>query len=439
MSLSRIVLSSTLLLLAACTDSHTVAPVSVDHLDIVGQLETTLTGNIAAFWYPRSIDRDNGGYELEFGPRGEALNPGRKMIVSQARTVWFFSSLARAGYEKPSAFTKADLLSAADHGFRFLRDKMWDQEHGGFYFRVDPSGEEATEPMKHLYGQAFALYGLSEYYLASGNREALDLADQLFALLEAKAHDEEYGGYVEFFNADWTAAAPDTANYIDGVSPRVKLLNTHLHLMEALTTYYRAAPSPLVRERLVELIGIETNEVVRKDLVACTDKHQRDWTPILEPPYNRVSYGHDIENVWLVADACEAAGIDPTEHLQLYKDLWDYSLRYGYDDAAGGFYNSGPVAGPATDRDKVWWVQAEALVSALYMHDITGERRYREVFDQTWSFAKSQMIDWEHGDWHSTVEESGESTGNKGSEWKTAYHNGRAMMECIRLLREMEK
>ncbi len=425
-----------LVLLAGCvghppTGGDAGAP--VDGLEIPAQLEATLLDNIAGFWYPRSLDRANGGYMLDLGPQGEALHPGNKMIVTQARMVWFFAKLAREGYEKPGAFGEADLLAAARHGFAFLRDKMWDPEHGGFYFMVDAAGEAVTAPKKHLYGQAFGLYALSEYYLASGDEEALVLADGLFGLLEEKAHDKEYGGYVEFFNRDWSPVEDDEENYLDKGLPHAKLMNTHLHLLEALTTYYRASPSPLARERLVELIGIETDEVVREDVGACTDKYKRDWTPILEPPYNRVSYGHDVENVWLVADACEAAGIDPKKYLQLYKDLWTFSLKNGYDHDNGGFFYWGPLDGPATNRNKEWWVQAEALVSALYMHEFTGEARYREVFEQTWDFTRDNLVDWEHGGWHATFTADG-PTGNKGGIWKSAYHNGRAMMECIRLL-----
>ena len=45
---------------------------------------------------------------------------------------------------------------------------------------------------------------------------------------------------------------------------------------------------------------------------ACTDKYNRDWTRRLDSDYARVSYGHDIENVWLLMDACAAVGLSNT-------------------------------------------------------------------------------------------------------------------------------
>ncbi len=82
------------------------------------------------------------------------------------------------------------------------------QKNGGFYWEVDVTGDKKLQRNKHLYGQAFALYALSEYYLATGKQEALDLAIQLFNVMEAKAHDKMYGGYLEWFNEDWTPAPP---------------------------------------------------------------------------------------------------------------------------------------------------------------------------------------------------------------------------------------
>ena len=156
---------------------------------------------------------------------------------------------------------------------------------------------------------------------------------------------------------------PDKELSYMGVESGLKLMNTHLHLLEAQTAFYRTGRLPLARERLLELIRIQSNAVVRKDIGACTDKYERDWTPRLDGDYARISYGHDLENIWLLIDACNAAKVSNYPLLDLYKALFDYSLKYGYDEASGGFYDSGRFNKPADRRAKVWWVQAEALVS----------------------------------------------------------------------------
>lgn len=389
-------------------------------------LERILLENIIPFWYPGTLDREFGGYRLNHALDGSDQGSGPKGIVTQARMVWFFSRLHRSAYGKP------EHLEAARHGFEFLRDRLWDQEHGGFYWSVSADGAEALQPMKHLYGQSFGLYALAEYYRASGDPEARALAARMFSLLEDRAHDGRFGGYREFFNRDWSE--PDDQPGYMGVPADIKIMNTHLHLMEAFATYHRVEPSPLVRERLLELIQILSNSVVRKTWGACTDRHFRDWTPVMGPAAEMASYGHDLENVWLLMDASESAGVGDGPLLDLYESLWDYSLRYGWDEDQGGFYYTGPLGQPAVNRAKSWWVQAEVLVSALRMYEKTGNSRYQEIFQKTLRWIVDHQIDWRNGEWFESIRADGAPSGVKAGIWKSAYHNGRAMLECLEIL-----
>jgi mannobiose 2-epimerase len=218
----------------------------------------------------------------------------------------------------------------------------------------------------------------------------------------------------------------------------LKLMNTHLHLLEAMTAYYRASKLPAAAERLRELIAIESNAVVRKGLTACTDKYEQDWTPRLEGSYARVSYGHDLENVWLLIDALRALGESPWPYMDLFRALWDYSLKFGYDTQQGGFYDDGAFNQQADRRNKTWWVQAEAIVSALYMYDLTREQKYLDVFRQTYDFIDKHQTDWAVGEWHGTITPDLQvRPGGKANIWKAGYHNGRAMIECLAILKSL--
>lgn len=419
-------LSASLVLLAVPFVCGAAEPAAVAE-KYLPRLEKILTTNIEPFWYTKSLDRENGGYIISFDSQGKLKEPVTKMIVTQARQVWFFSRLARAGYEPQKH------LEAAKLGYQFLRDKMWDPINGGFYWAVDITGDQKTQPNKHLYGQSFALYAISEYAIASGDKEALDFAVQFFQLLEVKSHDAVHGGYVEYVTPDWKST-PAGSSPIGGPAD-AKLMNTHLHLLEAMTTFYRASQLPLARERLLELISIQSNAVVRKSLGGCTDKYARDWTPLLDASYARVSYGHDIENVWLLMDACDAAGLSTYPFMDLYQTLFKYSLQYGYDSRQGGFFNSGRFNAAADDRGKSWWTQAETIVSSLRMYGYTKDERYLSTFEGTFDLIESKFVDWEVGEWFENIPAQGQPTGDKGSTWKAGYHNGRAMIECIEILK----
>ncbi len=391
-------------------------------------LSNLLLKNILPFWYPQTLDRDRGGYLLNHDIQGRSKGSSNKDLVVQSRCVWFYSHLYRMGYGSK------EHLDAARLGFEFLRDKMWDKQFGGFYWEVDVIGNVATMADKHLYGQAFGLYALSEYYMASGDEEAFMLARKLFGILEYFAYDTRYGGYIESFHRDWSAQSNVGKSYMD--TPHdLKLMNTHLHLMEALTTYYLAGKDQVARERLVELIIIQSNSVLRKKLGACTDRHYRNWTPLRGPSYDRVSYGHDLENIWLMMDACKAAGVPDGPLLDFYVLLFAYSYQYGFDQKQGGFFYSGAFNNMADQRGKEWWVQAETLVSSLRMYQTTHEDFYLNCFHRVLDWIDKRQADWENGDWFATIPENGPPVGDKAHAWKGPYHNGRAMMECLEIVK----
>jgi mannose/cellobiose epimerase-like protein (N-acyl-D-glucosamine 2-epimerase family) len=401
---------------------------------LVPAIEKNLRENVIRFWFPRSVDTTNGGFTVHYGPKGEPLDGGVKAIVTQARQLWLASRLLRSAYAAPG------LREAADNGFKFLRDRMWDKEHGGFYWSVDPQGVKVLQPHKHLYGQAFALYALSEYSMASGNADAIALAGQLVDLLETRAHDRTHGGYHEFFLRDWSSAPADVNSYL-GAPHDFKLMNTHMHLMEAFTTYVRAGGGTRARERLAELIAIESHAVIRHEWMAGTDRHRRDWTPVLEtagPAATRISYGHDLENIWLIVDALRALDRPTSAYVGLFRGLFETAMRYGWDEQAGGFFDSGFPGKPADRRAKIWWVEAEALVSALAMFELTGEPKYADVFVRTWRFVDTTQTDWTSGEWFETIDPNGQPRrGNKAHPWKAGYHNGRALVESLERIKRI--
>lgn len=392
-------------------------------------LKATLESNILDFWLSRSLDMKNGGYKIGFGPNGEDQGDGPKALITQSRNVWLFARAARAGHGD-----RKKLLAAADHGYRFITTKMWNSKFGGFAWSVDATGNQRIQPKIHMYAQSFALYAISEYAMASGRKDVLDFAVKFFNLIEAKAHDKEYGGYIEFFNEDWSPG--EGQNYMSAPAA-YKLMNTHLHLMEAMTTFYRASKLPLARTRLIELMSIESNAVVRKSITACTDQYRRDWTPVLDGPAARVSYGHDLENIWLLADAADAAGLPVAPYIDLFRENFAYSMKYGWDGVHGGFWYTGWFRQPANGLSKSWWVQSEAMVSALMMYKLTRDPQYWEVFEKTWQFIDKYHVDRKTGEWWESVDAQLKQSGNKAHAWKAGYHNGRAMIEAINLIRSI--
>lgn len=409
----------------------------------VPKLEGLLTETVLDFWFPRCIDEEHGGFVTSYDQTGAFAGNGHKQIVTQARMVWLTARLAREGYGET-------YREIADHGLAFLFEKMWDEENGGFVWETKRDGT-VTKPNKHLYGQSFGLYALSEYYRATGDETAATYAHDLVEVLDRNAKDETHGGYVEYFTPEWDPITegrtyleniePDWSPKESGDSvldPALKLMNTHLHLMEAFRTYYLAFGTDRGRRRLHELLDICTTTVVRTGFGACTDKYTSEWQPKLDDEdFRIVSYGHDLENVWLSMDAAAALSLSTGLFVDLYETLWEYSLEYGYDETNGGFYFYGGFDEPASFRVKAWWVQAECMTSALRTFEETGDARYLDVFEATFEFLDRYGIDHEHGEWHSGVNDDLEPVGRKGAVYKAAYHNGRVLLECIETMKRL--
>src|SRR5262245_10568235 len=60
-------------------------------------IERNLQQNVVAFWYPRVIDREHGGYLIDFDATGHFKGQAPKMNVTQARMLWLSARLMRSG------------------------------------------------------------------------------------------------------------------------------------------------------------------------------------------------------------------------------------------------------------------------------------------------------------------------------------------------------
>jgi mannobiose 2-epimerase len=386
-------------------------------------LERLLTENLLGFWDERVVDRDGGGYRLAFDRFGRPTGAPDRHLVTQGRTLWLFARLSRTRWARP------EHLDWAEHGYRFLRDRLRDRQHGGFYWSIGPGAD--PDGRKHLYGQAVALEALLEYERAGGrDATAGDLADDLFELLDDRLHDGRYGGYHESFGRDWTPDPPGRPGLM-GYPTGLKTMASHMHLMTALAALTRQRPSALARERLWELVVLLAGGSTPAGGRTCLLPRREDWTPV--PPH-RTSYGHDLESVWMLMDACAALGVSDGPLLPVFSALWDHALAHGFDHERGGFYKEGGVRLPAHHREKTWWVQAECLVSALRMHRRTGEPRYLAAFEATLGWIVHAQADWEHGDWHREVSRRGIRRGAKAGPWEDGFHQGRALVQCLEIV-----
>ena len=415
--------------------------ISRDEQKIIDEMEKSLKDNVLNSWYPVSLDTVYGGFLSNFSYDWQPNGRQNKMLVTQTRHVWTCSEAAMF-------FNEIRYRKIAEHGFRFLRDKMWDESYGGFYMIRDRKGDslpQSDSDYKTAYGTAFAIYSLATYYRMSGDTSALNLAQKTFFWLEKYNHDPEFKGYFDRLARD--GSRPSTSRWKDQ--------NSSIHLLEAFTALYNVWPDDLVRQRLFEMLVLIRDTIVA-DKSYLTLYLERDWRPVSFRDssevvrlanYNldHVSFGHDVETAYLMLEASHALELkSDTKTSVVAKKMVDHALDRGWDSENGGFYDagyyfSGSDSISIIDDKKIWWVEAEGLNALLLMANLyPGEEKYYNAFLKQWKYIDTYLIDHEHGGWYGAGLDNSpnQKKGSKASDWKINYHNARSLMNCIKMLKK---
>jgi len=386
-----------------------------------GEFERQITGQLLPWWYDRTVDWDRGGYLLSEDARGNARPATEKQLVSQARMIWGFSHAIVEGYRDP----KRDYLKAARQGYEFLRRQFRDEINGGYYWKTDLQGHALVD-RKYLYGQAFAVYALVEYHRAS--RDAAPLADalELYRAVQQHAHDGTNGGWGEHFTRDWQLITTQDSQ-IEVEVAGLKSANAHLHWMEALTELFAVTRDASVRESLAEAVTINrTRFYPPTPGRACFHRHP-DWSLVTDPASAGLSYGHNVEFAWLLLRAEEVLGVPPSwTH---FRAMLDHAFRYGWDTERGGLYSRGNDDAPATETEKVWWVQAETLAALVVELRERPDLRREQALHHLINFIQAHLADDKTGIWLESVTAEGRPKSTAlAHNWKANYHDLRALM-----------
>ena len=377
--------------------------------------------NILTYWAAYVPDPVHGGFYGKLDNTNQPTPEAPKGAVLNARILWTF---AAAYTHEP----KAEYLAVARRAYDYFTTHFIDKEHGGVFWSVDYLGQP-LDTKKQIYALAFSIYGLAEYYRASGESIALVYAQQLFAAIEAHSFDAERGGYLEALARDWQPLADLRLSAKDANAQ--KTMNTHLHVLEAYATLYQVWPDARLRQQLKALLLDFADHIIDPRTNHLTLFFDENWRP--QP--DALSYGHDVEAAWLLLEAAEALG-EPglIEHFRRAAVQLAVAAAEGLAPDGSLTYELHPDGRP--DADRHWWVQAEAVVGFYNAYQVSGDEQFQTRSLGAWRFIQQHMLDRAHGEWFWGVRPDysvmpGE---DKAGFWKCPYHNGRACLEMLRRL-----
>lgn len=405
------------------------------------EVEHELTTGILPFWMEKMTDNVQGGFYGRIDGDDKPHADAPKGAILNARILWTFSAAYRLLH-------RPEYLETATRAKRYIIDRFYDNDFGGVYWSLTANGEP-LDTKKQVYAQGFAIYGLSEYARATGDRDALDYAVKLFETVEKYSFDRDRNGYIEAFTREWKPI--EDMRLSDKDENTSKTMNTHLHILEPYANLYRVWKDERLERQLRNMLDLFTGKILNKKTYHLDLFFDNDW----RTDGNIISYGHDIEASWLIHEAALVLGdeallkrIEPIivniaravdEGLNpdgsLIYEAVPSILPVGEELAEGDRRQSLPSTGKleGLDRELHWWVQAENVVGHVNLYQHFGDETALDTAMKCWQFIKDKIIDHEHGEWHWSLMPDGtvNRRDDKAGFWKCPYHNGRMCMEII--------
>ena len=412
------------------------------------EMQDVLQDNILRFWLDKMQDQEHGGFYGRIDGSGVLHPEAEKGAILNARILWSFSAAYRV-------LGNQEYLDAATRAKDYIIEHFIDKEYGGVYWSLDYKGEP-LDTKKQFYAIGFAIYGLTEYARATGDREALEYALDLYDCIEEHAFDREHNGYIEACTREWGKIADMRLSELDANYPKSQ--NTHLHIIEPYTNLLRCLKELRAQEscNYVPVLGsvLPVGVTVPVELLARVEGSVRNLIDIftdyiLNPETHHLdlffemdwtrgagrleSYGHDIECSWLMHEAALVLGdqkvLDKVEKIivQVAKAS-EKGLR-----PDGSMIHEANLDTGHVDDDLHWWVQAENVVGWYDIYQYYGDEDALKKAVRCWQYIKENLVDTINGEWFWSRHPDGtlNTVDDKAGFWKCPYHNSRMCLEII--------
>jgi N-acylglucosamine 2-epimerase len=385
-------------------------------LELKNLYKHTLLNDVVPFWMLHAPDQVNGGFYHYLDRDGSIVNPDKSVWV-QGRATWLFSKLYHS-VEKKEAW-----LQLAESGYNFMLKHCFDQD-GRMFFQVTADGKPLRK-RRYWYSETFAIMAFAEYSRASGNKEALQKAKDIYRMI------------VDLYTHPGSEAPK--------VDPQTRPMRSHAETMILISTsqtirevdegdpYYDS----VIDRCLDDLFRL----FVKRDKQALLETVGSNGEIIDTPQGRCINPGHAIESAWFVMQEGERRKDSTLINNAL--EIIDWSFERGWDPQYGGLFSFVDLDGKPPEQlewdMKFWWPHNETLYALLLAYQITGDNKYADRYERTHEWTFKHFPDPEYGEWYGYLHRDGSvAMPIKGSVWKGPFHLPRHLLLGWRLLEQME-
>ncbi len=410
-----------------------VNPAAAPCLDALAALRRGTTGPLAAwlhahlfdhvlpFWTRHAID-DRGGLHTCLNDRGEILSTD-KWLWSQWRAVWVFSRLYNRHGRNPAH------LRLAQHIADFCLRHGWLDSADGWALLVAQDGK-VLRGYESIYVDAFAVYGLTELYLATRDPAHRDLACRTADAVLEKLR-QPYDRIPHFPYPIPPGAKPH------GIPMLWSFTFAELGAALGDERYLRAA---------AQLSADIFRDHYRPDRDALFEFVRLNGTNFPAPQGTAINPGHVIEDQWFqlhVLDHLADAGLSPVAPTPPREEIYRLLHRHfelGWDRTHGGLLlavdadDRSPVGWAFADT-KLWWPHTEALYGTLLAWHHTRRPEFLDDYERTWRVCLEHFVDWANGEWRQKLNRTfAPITDTVALPVKDPFHLPRSLMFQLELL-----
>jgi len=378
-------------------------------------LERHLLAELVPLWHEQGVDRQQGGFHDVLDENGKPLLRKGKRLLVQARQIYVFSHAFLLGKQSWA-------LEDAKMGFNYLREKYWDQKHGGWFANVASTGEP-LDSRKDTYDHAFVLFAMAYYHRASGDPDALKTAADTLDLMENHLADSVGGGFMEGAERDWTPLA----------GPRRQ--NPHMHLLEAFLAVYEASKESRYLQHARKIKELFRTRFFDPAHECLGEYFDGEWKPQPGEMGDIVEPGHHFEWVWLLHQYAKLA--NEKDVLNFADKLFAFAVRWGLDTKDPGAFDQVNRSGKVLKDGKRVWPQTECIKACAARHEDQRDPEALTRMQAILNFCFSKYVNPTHHGWREHFKGDG-SLSTPEMPATSVYHIVLGLSEAARVLRAQE-